>query len=218
MKEITCFKKNESEINKYIITIDTEKLLKIKDESIYKCGQKVKVSFNGYSLDKRGMYYQDLKEEFIQWVEHDGFPDSQLYRYTYTEFKKTYLSTLIDNIINGSINSINELMSLDTSKEFDNYNSEISKCLEDVSNISDKDYINKINALNKLKELYEKQEFNSDRQDIKKYYIDASNCIRINLVSTIDRVTFDRVMYFIDNKSYCDLNMDKLKLLKKGEN
>lgn len=218
MKEITCFKKNESEINKYIITIDTEKLLEIKDESIYKCGQKVKKSFQGYSFDKRGLYYKDFKEEFIRWVEHDCFPDSQLYRYTYTEFKRTYLSTLIDNIINGSINSINELMSLDTSKEFDNYNSEISKCLEEVSNISDKDYVNKINALNKLKELYDNQEFNSDRQDIKEYYIKASNCIRINLVSTIDRVTFDRVMYFIDNKAYCDLNMDKLKLLKKGEN
>ena len=146
---------NDGNVEKYKISIDEEKLSKIKEKSIYKCGKKKKVSYEGVRFFKDNMYYTDFKEVDLGWREYRDGPDKKLYRYSFTEYVPTYLSQLIDIIISSSSEkAIRELFQMDLSKEFCGFQKEINDILNKASKISNSDYKNKINALNELNKLY----------------------------------------------------------------
>ena len=202
---------NDGNVEKYKISIDEEKLSKIKEKSIYKCGKKKKVSYEGVRFFKDNMYYTDFKEVDLGWREYRDGPDETLYRYSFTEYVPTYLSQLIDIIISSSSEkAIRELFQMDLSKEFCGFQKEINDILNKASKISDSDYKNKINALNELKNIYEKKEFNSDREDISIYYKEAFTCFHVELIDKIRLEEYNKVINFINgipftNDKVCDL-------------
>lgn len=202
---------NDENVEKYKISIDEEKLSKIKEKSIYKCGKKKKVSYEGVRFFKNNMYYTDFKEVDLGWREYKDGPDEKLYRYSFTEYVPTYLSQLIDIIISSSSEkAIRELFQMDLSKEFCGFQKEINDILNKASKISDSDYKNKINALNELKNIYEEKEFNSDREDISIYYKEAFTCFHVELIDKITLEEYNKVISFINgipftNDKVCDL-------------
>lgn len=202
---------NDGNVEKYKISIDEEKLSKIKDKSIYKCGKKEKVSYNSTRFFKDNKYYTDFKQTEMGWKEYNDGPDERLYNYSYIEYEPTYLSKLIDIIISSrSKESLRELFQMDLSKEFCGFQKEINDILNKASKISDSDYKNKINALNELKNIYEKKEFNSDREDISIYYKEAFACFHVELIDKIRLEEYNKVISFINgtpftNDKVCDL-------------
>ncbi len=202
---------NDGNVEKYKISIDKEKLSKIKEKSIYKCGKKKKVSYNGTRFFKDNKYYTDFKQTEMGWKEYNDGPDERLYNYSYIEYEPTYLSKLIDIIISSSSEkAIRELFQMDLSKEFCGFQKEINDILNKASKISDSDYKNKINALNELKNIYEKKEFNSDREDISIYYKEAFTCFHVELIDKIRLKEYNKVINFINgipfkNDKVCDL-------------
>lgn len=211
MSYLYYYSLNDGNVEKYIISIDEEKLSKIKEKSIYKCGKKEKVSYEGVRFFKDNMYYTDFKEIDLGWREYRDGPDERLYRYSYTEYSPTYLSQLIDIIISSSSEeSLRELFQMDLSKEFCGFQKEINDLLNESGKINDSDYKNKINVLNKLKTIYEKQEFNSDREDISIYYKEAFTCFKVELIDKISLEEYNKVISFINgtpftNDKVCDL-------------
>lgn len=211
MSHLYYYSLNNKNVEKYRITIDEEKLIKIKDKSIYKCGKKEKVSYESTRFFKDNKYYTDFKEVDLGWREYRDGPDEALYRYSYIEYAPTYLSKLIDNIINSrSEGSLKELFQMDLSKEFCGFQKEINELLNKASKINDIDYKNKINILNELKTIYEKQEFNNDRMDISIYYKEAFTCFFVELIDKISLVSYNKVINFINgipftNDKDCDL-------------
>ena len=67
---------NDGNVEKYKISIDEEKLSKIKEKSIYKCGKKKKVSYEGVRFFKNNMYYSDFKEVDLGWREYKDGPEA----------------------------------------------------------------------------------------------------------------------------------------------
>lgn len=198
---------NGEYVEKYKINFDEEELKKIKLESIYKCGKKNKVSYNSTRFFKDNIYYTDFKQTEMGWREYNDGPDERLYNYSYIEYEPTYLSQLINSLIESrNKTAIRELFEMDLSKEFTGFQKKINDLLNEASKISDSDYKNKMNVLNELKNLYEYQDFNNDRQDISIYYKKAFLCFSYELIDKISLEEYNKVMSFIGGKLFTNSN------------
>lgn len=198
---------NGEYVEKYKINFDEEELKKIKLESIYKCGKKSKVSYNSTRFFKDNIYYTDFKQTEMGWREYNDGPDERLYNYSYIEYEPTYLSQLINSLIESrNKTAIRELFEMDLSKEFTGFQKKINDLLNEASKISDSDYKNKMNVLNELKNLYEYQDFNNDRQDISIYYKKAFLCFSYELIDKISLEEYNKVMSFIGGKLFTNSN------------
>lgn len=60
MKELYFYRLENKYIEKYLIKYNIDELLKIKEDSIYKCGKKTRKSYEGIRFFGNHMYYKNL--------------------------------------------------------------------------------------------------------------------------------------------------------------
>lgn len=218
MKETYFYRLEGNYIEKYLITYNVEELLKIKEESIYKCGKKTRKSYDGVRFFKNHMYYKNLVTTEIGIQEYKDGPDETIYNYSYTEFSLTYLASIIDKIILGNIKAIDELFTLDTSKEFNGYEKEKNECLENIVSIDNNDCDNKIKALKELKKIIESEELNKDREPIVDYYKKACECFKIKFINKVTLKEYNDIMKFINCSEFKNKDTNDLVLKMKKVN
>ena len=162
---------NSSILEKYFINYDIDTLKKLQEEVVWKCGEKV-----FHKIQMRENYRRVIDGPFMiihsankVGVSEDFYGDTDIYEVCYTEYKKPKLFYIIQNIIDGRISGIKELLSDESIKlEFNGYDNDIyNKQVELSSNVNIDE---KIGILNEIKSLYEKKSFNSDRVSISSYY------------------------------------------------
>ena len=185
-------------LEKYFIDYDIDILKKLQEEVVWKCGEKI---FHKVQMGEN--YRRTLDGPFMiihsankVGVSEDFYGDIDIYEICYTEYKKTKLFYIIQNIIDGRISGIKELLSGESIKlEFSGYDNDINdKQMELYNDINDKQMelyndINidkKISILNEIKSLYEKKSFNSDRVSISFYYDKVISLISIEYINSID--------------------------------
>ena len=100
---------SSGEIEKYEVRIDSDGLQEAKDESILNCGKKVRRSFTTTSSCISGKYYLNVTRKYAGIKSYTYGPDVELYTYDFIECEKTYLSTLIDRILNGDLSALVEI-------------------------------------------------------------------------------------------------------------
>ena len=185
-------------LEKYSINYDIDILKKLQEEVVWKCGEKI---FHKVQMGEN--YRRTLDGPFMiihsankVGVSEDFYGDIDIYEICYTEYKKPKLFYIIQNIIDGRISGIKELLSGESIKlEFSGYDNDINdKQMELYNDINDKQMelsndINidkKISILNEIKSLYEKKSFNSDRVSISFYYDKVISLISIEYINSID--------------------------------
>ena len=189
---------NSSILEKYFIDYDIDILKKLQEEVVWKCGEKI---FHKVQMGEN--YRRTLDGPFMiihsankVGVSEDFYGDIDIYEICYTEYKKPKLFYIIQNIIDGRISGIKELLSGESIKlEFSGYDNDINdKQMELYNDVNDKQMelyndINidkKISILNEIKSLYEKKSFNSDRVSISFYYDKVISLISIEYINSID--------------------------------
>lgn len=203
---------SSGEIEKYEVTINSDGLQEAKDESILNCGKKVRRSFTTTSSCISGKYYLNVTRKYAGIKSYTVGPDVELYAYEFIECEKTYLSTLIDRILNGDLSALVEIYKEDLSKEFNGLEEEIKNQEEKVQGTTNIDQ--KIKEIEKLKELYLSSKLNSDRKDISRYYVKAASMIDFKRIGTIKLEDYNRVMDFIDGEKLSYKKDDDLVLKK----
>lgn len=178
---------NSSILEKYFINYDIDILKKLQKEVVWKCGEKI---FHKVQMGEN--YRRTLDGPFMiihsankVGVSEDFYGDIDIYEICYTEYKKPKLFYIIQNIIDGRISGIKELLSGESIKlEFNGYDNDIyNKQVELSSNVNIDE---KIGILNEIKSLYEKKSFNSDRVSISFYYDKVISLISIEYINSID--------------------------------
>ena len=178
---------NSSILEKYFINYDIDILKKLQKEVVWKCGEKI---FHKVQMGEN--YRRTLDGPFMiihsankVGVSEDFYGDTDIYEVCYTEYKKPKLFYIIQNIIDGRISGIKELLSDESIKlEFNGYDNDIyNKQVELSSNVNIDE---KIGILNEIKSLYEKKSFNSDRVSISFYYDKVISLISIEYINSID--------------------------------
>ena len=197
-------------LEKYSINYDIDILKKLQEEVVWKCGEKI---FHKVQMGEN--YRRTLDGPFMiihsankVGVSEDFYGDIDIYEICYTEYKKPKLFYIIQNIIDGRISGIKELLSGESIKlEFSGYDNDINdKQMELYNDINDKQMalsndINidkKISILNEIKSLYEKKSFNSDRVSISSYYDRVISLISLEYINSIDINMCKDILSFFD--------------------
>ena len=178
---------NSSILEKYFINYDIDILKKLQKEVVWKCGEKI---FHKVQMGEN--YRRTLDGPFMiihsankVGVSEDFYGDIDIYEICYTEYKKPKLFYIIQNIIDGRISGIKELLSGESIKlEFNGYDNDINDKQMELYN--DINIDKKISILNEIKSLYEKKSFNSDRVSISFYYDKVISLISIEYINSID--------------------------------
>lgn len=190
---------NSSILEKYFIDYDIDILKKLQDEVVWKCGEKI-----FHKVQMRENYRRTLDGPFMiihsankVGVSEDFYGDIDIYEVCYTEYKKPKLFYIIQNIIDGRISGIKELLSGESIKlEFSGYDNDIyNKQVELSSNVNIDE---KIGILNEIKSLYEKKSFNSDRVSISSYYDRVISLISLEYINSIDINMCKDILSFFD--------------------
>lgn len=190
---------NSSILEKYFINYDIDTLKKLQEEVVWKCGEKV-----FHKIQMRENYRRVIDGPFMiihsankVGVSEDFYGDTDIYEVCYTEYKKPKLFYIIQNIIDGRISGIKELLSDESIKlEFNGYDNDIyNKQVELSSNVNIDE---KIGILNEIKSLYEKKSFNSDRVSISSYYDRVISLISLEYINSIDINMCKETLYFFD--------------------
>lgn len=190
---------NSSILEKYFINYDIDTLKKLQEEVVWKCGEKV-----FHKIQMRENYRRTLDGPFMiihsankVGVSEDFYGDTDIYEVCYTEYKKPKLFYIIQNIIDGRISGIKELLSDESIKlEFNGYDNDIyNKQVELSSNVNIDE---KIGILNEIKSLYEKKSFNSDRVSISSYYDMVISLISLEYINSIDINMCKDILSFFD--------------------
>ena len=201
---------NSSILEKYFINYDIDTLKKLQEEVVWKCGEKV-----FHKIQMRENYRRVIDGPFMiihsankVGVSEDFYGDTDIYEVCYTEYKKPKLFYIIQNIIDGRISGIKELLSDESIKlEFNGYDNDIyNKQMELYNDVNDKQMelsndINidkKISILNEIKSLYEKKSFNSDRVSISSYYDRVISLISLEYINSIDINMCKDILSFFD--------------------
>ncbi len=201
---------NSSILEKYFINYDIDTLKKLQEEVVWKCGEKV-----FHKIQMRENYRRVIDGPFMiihsankVGVSEDFYGDTDIYEVCYTEYKKPKLFYIIQNIIDGRISGIKELLSDESIKlEFNGYDNDIyNKQMELYNDVNDKQMelsndINideKIGILNEIKSLYEKKSFNSDRVSISSYYDRVISLISLEYINSIDINMCKDILSFFD--------------------
>lgn len=190
---------NSSILEKYFINYDIDTLKKLQEEVVWKCGEKV-----FHKVQMRENYRRVIDSPFMiihsankVGVSEDFYGDTDIYEVCYTEYKKPNLFYIIQNIIDGRISGIKELLSSESIKlEFNGYDNDIyNKQVELSSNVNIDE---KIGILNEIKSLYEKKSFNSDRVSISSYYDRVISLISLDYINSIDINMCKDILSFFD--------------------
>lgn len=190
---------NSSILEKYFIDYDIDILKKLQDEVVWKCGEKI-----FHKVQMRENYRRILDGPFMiihsankVGVSEDFYGDTDIYEVCYTEYKKPKLFYIIQNIMDGRISGIKELLSDESIKlEFNGYDNDIyNKQVELSSNVNIDE---KIGILNEIKSLYEKKSFNSDRVSISSYYDRVISLISLEYINSIDINMCKDILSFFD--------------------
>lgn len=190
---------NSSILEKYFIDYDIDILKKLQDEVVWKCGEKI-----FHKVQMRENYRRILDSPFMIihsankiGVSEDFYGDTDIYEVCYTEYKKPKLFYIIQNIMDGRISGIKELLSDESIKlEFNGYDNDIyNKQVELSSNVNIDE---KIGILNEIKSLYEKKSFNSDRVSISSYYDRVISLISLEYINSIDINMCKDILSFFD--------------------
>lgn len=190
---------NSSILEKYFINYDIDTLKKLQEEVVWKCGEKI---FHKVQMGEN--YRRTLDGPFMiihsankVGVSEDFYGDTDIYEVCYTEYKKPKLFYIIQNIIDGRISGIKELLSGESIKlEFSGYDNDIyNKQVELSSNVNIDE---KIGILNEIKSLYEKKSFNSDRVSISSYYDRVISLISLEYINSIDINMCKDILSFFD--------------------
>lgn len=190
---------NSSILEKYFINYDIDTLKKLQEEVVWKCGEKI-----FHKVQMRENYRRVIDGPFMiihsankVGVSEDFYGDTDIYEVCYTEYKKPKLFYIIQNIIDGRISGIKELLSDESIKlEFNGYDNDIyNKQVELSSNVNIDE---KIGILNEIKSLYEKKSFNSDRVSISSYYDRVISLISLEYINSIDINMCKDILSFFD--------------------
>ena len=170
------YRKKEDSISKYDISYEINKMRELRDALIKNCSSKkhvIKKStvIPNISVDNHTSEITDLKVRNTGKTASysDTSEDKTVYEYDYIFVDYPYLVQLIDSLLEGDADSINEIMTYDIEYP-NNYDELIEETKNEIKDAVDNDPDYALVAIGDLKALLEEKELNKDAQSTEAYY------------------------------------------------
>ena len=214
------FKETEDYIEKYNITFDLEKLNELKKEIIDNCSEVEHKEINTpIEPENNPLKIRNLKKG--KQVGTRTFANGQsipLYTYNYDEYTYPYLVNLIDNLINGETNSLEEIFIPNKQKEkhydlrLKNYKKRnINKKFNEYEKINYFDIQKKREKLNELDKLILDYEKMATIKPVGPYYEKVKALITLELVAKLPIEYLNKIIYFYEDETIINKTKKKHK-------
>ncbi len=191
------FKNNGERIEKYQVNFSREKIERLKKEIIDRCSyieHKEFISdyppiFDDNSIIKN--FHDTLvgKKEYFE-------ETRDVYSYSYDEYKPPYLIELINRLINGDAEVIDEILTYDISSD-ESIDDKIKLVNQEFMDIEAENIDGKKAKLKELGDLLESKDLNRDQQNIEPYYYQLIKLIEFDLVDSLTIFELNRVESFL---------------------
>ena len=196
------FKETNENIEKYEVLYDKEVINKLKMEIINNCSRIVHHAYIG----TRNLYHEgnykiiNYESKRVAVNEYNDGPAEDIYRFSYDKYEYPYLVNLIDKLLVGNSDVIEEIFNPDFDKERDLSFSKlielISKEIDEINNVETE---RKIEKLNELEQLLASADLNKNQVSVNSYYLELQKLITMNLVDRIDKKEIIRVRKFFND-------------------
>lgn len=196
--------KNNDKIEKYEVQFDNEKLQKLRIEIINNCSE---ITLKEYDGIREPNYFDYLKirnykSTKIGIAEGKGYaPDRTLYHIKYNEYTFPYLVTLIDRLLEGDIEALNEIFNQVIEKETLPIELRIQTLSNEIDKISNLDTKKKIKELEKLHKLIETQKLNSNQLPVTIYYPKVQQLINLIYINSMKIEDIERLESFFESNA-----------------
>lgn len=195
------YEKGEKETVKYDVTIDFEELRKIRNIVLNRCTEATKVSYKGTErpVPRVGETIADLRSKLV--CRETRMPSAKevpVYRYRYISYQAPRLVYLIDQLMDGNIQVIDELQSpqeMVTNKE------KIENAINSMFPIQATTNFDRLTSY--IREYKEHISLNKSRlqsleqSEVLSYYPKVLDCIQMREVERISNQDFDGVAQFL---------------------
>ena len=187
------FRKNDEVIEKYQIDFNKEEVETLKEKIINNCSF---IKHEEYESDHLPRFAGKIIKNYIHTYtgkEKNYFEETRdIYLYSYDEYKPPYLVKLINQLLNGNSEVIDEILNYDTSTK-STIDYRIDLVNKEFNKIDTKDISKKKEKLKELEKLLKEKELNKGQQSIESYYNQLIELIKFNLIDSLQISELDRI-------------------------
>lgn len=198
------FKKDDTSVSKYLVTIDKERLENTSRDILVNCGtiiyKEVTTDYPGMFL--RGKHIISQTSEYVGEREYDCETRS-IEKLCVYYIKEPDIYKMIMSLLNEEDTTlIDYLLSNPSIPEYDPYEEINNKLkeIEEVVKAKGNNCYKIISLTEELQLLYKTIDMNKDRKSVNEYIPIISSCINLELIDTIDKETIDKVSNFYEKR------------------
>lgn len=192
------FRTNDEVIEKYQIDFNKEEVETLKEKIINNCSF---IKHEEYESDQLPRFTGKIIKNYIHTYtgkEKNYFEETRdIYLYSYDEYKPPYLVKLINQLLNGNSEVIDEILNYDTSTK-STIDYRIDLVNKEFNKIDPKDISKKKEKLKELEELLKEKELNKGQQSVESYYNQLIELIKFNLIDSLPISELGRIESFLE--------------------
>lgn len=192
------FRKNDEVIEKYQIDFNKEEVETLKEKIINNCSF---IKHEEYESDQLPRFTGKIIKNYIHTYtgkEKNYFEETRdIYLYSYDEYKPPYLVKLINQLLNGNSEVIDEILNYDTSTK-STIDYRIDLVNKEFNKIDTKDISKKKEKLKELEKLLKEKELNKGQQSVESYYNQLIELIKFNLIDSLPISELGRIESFLE--------------------
>ena len=192
------FRKDDEVIEKYQVSFDKEEIEKLKKKIINNCSF---IKHEEYESDYSPRFTDEIIRNFTYTPigkEKEYFEETRdIYRYSYDVYKPPYLVELINQLLNGNLKAIDEILNYDISSK-SSIDDRINLANQEFNKIVPEDITKKKEKLKELEDLVKARELNKGQQSIDAYYNQLIGLIKFDLVDSLSISELGRIESFLE--------------------
>ncbi|MBQ3306967.1 MAG: hypothetical protein IJG68_02105, partial [Bacilli bacterium] len=185
-------------IEKYQVSFDKEEIEKLKKKIINNCSF---IKHEEYESDYSPRFTDEIIRNFTYTPigkEKEYFEETRdIYRYSYDVYKPPYLVELINQLLNGNLKAIDEILNYDISSK-SSIDDRINLANQEFNKIVPEDITKKKEKLKELEDLVKARELNKGQQSIDAYYNQLIGLIKFDLVDSLSISELGRIESFLE--------------------
>jgi len=196
------FKYGETEIEKYEVLYEKERIEAFKNQVIENCSEIEHYEYDGTNGPNEFDYirirnFSKIRIGIREFNDFYSLPET-LYHFIYDEYKYPYLVTLVDKLLSNDPSSINEILNPNFKLEKEPLDIRIKKASEILDSINNLDINKKKRELEELEKLVKLAKLNQYQKPVKNYYEMLQSLITLKHIDTLTTDEHEKVNNFFN--------------------
>ena len=194
------YKQNDEVIEKYNVTFDETKIIKLKERIIFECSF---IKHKEYTSDY-GAGFKDHKLvknfSYKKVGEHEYWEETRdIYKYVYDEYIPPKLVGFIDYLLKGTPTSIDAILNYNILQDI-SLDQRIEIATKEFNEIDINRMFVKKEKLREIDNLIKAKKMNENQKSIEPYYKELISLIKFELIDTLSVSDIDRLETFFEKE------------------